>query len=256
MPVHEFRVCHNCGIDGITPPMSSYEALTRVAVLGSGTMGHGIAQVCAAAGYQTRLFDVAEPALTAARTKIEANLDKGIAKGKVTAGAKAATLANLGLSTVLAEATKDADMVIEAVPEKLDLKHKVLGEAIEHAADGAILATNTSSLSIGLDRRQAARPLARDRHPLLQPGSHHEAARGDRGAPDFGRGPRRGQGVRREDRQADDHDQGHARVRDQPPRPGDRSRGDPDGGAGRGQPGGHRQGDDPWATASRWARCG
>jgi 3-hydroxybutyryl-CoA dehydrogenase len=111
-------------------------------------MGHGIAQVCAAAGYQTRLYDVAEPAVRAAHAKIEANLDKGIARGKVTEETKAATLANLTVSTDLAVATALADMVIEAVPEKLELKHQVLGAAVEHAADGAILATNTSSLSI------------------------------------------------------------------------------------------------------------
>ena len=128
--------------------MSSPKTSERIAVLGSGTMGHGIAQVCAAAGYETRLFDVAEDAVRAGQARITANLDKGIAKGKVTAEQREATLSRLSTSTDLAEASAGVGIVIEAVPEKLELKHEVLGAAARHAADGAILATNTSSLSI------------------------------------------------------------------------------------------------------------
>ncbi len=128
--------------------MTNVHALDRIAVLGSGTMGHGIAQVCAAAGYQTRLFDVDAAAVTSARARITANLDKGIDKGKLTEADRDATLARLQTTTDLAEATTLADMVIEAVPEKLELKHEVLGKAAGAAAPNAILATNTSSLSI------------------------------------------------------------------------------------------------------------
>jgi 3-hydroxybutyryl-CoA dehydrogenase len=111
-------------------------------------MGHGIAQVCAAAGYQTRLFDVEQAAVTAGRARIAANLDKGIEKGKVSAEERDATLSRLLATTDLDEATAQADMVIEAVPEKLELKHDVMRRASEHASPSAILATNTSSLSI------------------------------------------------------------------------------------------------------------
>jgi 3-hydroxybutyryl-CoA dehydrogenase len=128
--------------------MTNVHALDRIAVLGSGTMGHGIAQVCAAAGYRTRLFDVSEAAVTAGRARIAANLDKGIEKGKVTEAERDATLARIETTTDLEVATTQADMVIEAVPEKLELKHEVLRTASKTAAERAILATNTSSLSI------------------------------------------------------------------------------------------------------------
>jgi 3-hydroxybutyryl-CoA dehydrogenase len=104
--------------------------------------------VCAAAGYRTRLFDVSEAAVTAGRARIAANLDKGIEKGKVTEAERDATLARIETTTDLEVATTQADMVIEAVPEKLELKHEVLRTASKTAAERAILATNTSSLSI------------------------------------------------------------------------------------------------------------
>ena len=124
------------------------ENLQRVAVLGAGTMGHGIAHVCAAAGYTTTLFDVSAEAVEAGLGKISANLDKGIARGKVTEEQKAQTLANLRGDADFDTAVANADLVVEAVPEKLALKHDVLTRAAKVAAPGAILGTNTSSLSI------------------------------------------------------------------------------------------------------------
>ncbi len=124
------------------------EKLQRVAVLGAGTMGHGIAHVCAAAGYATALFDVSAEAAEAGLAKIGANLDKGIARGKVTPDEKQTALTNLRGVADLEDAVDGADLVIEAVPEKLALKHEVLGRAAKGAAPGAILGTNTSSLSI------------------------------------------------------------------------------------------------------------
>ncbi len=111
-------------------------------------MGHGIAHVCAAAGYRTTLFDVSAPAVDAGLRKIEANLDKGIARGKVTDAQKIATLSCLSGDADFDSAVEGRQLVIEAVPEKLALKHEVLGRAAELAADDAILGTNTSSLSI------------------------------------------------------------------------------------------------------------
>lgn len=124
------------------------ENLQRVAVLGAGTMGHGIAHVCAAAGHTTALFDVSAEAVEAGLAKVTANLDKGIARGKVTEDQKATTLQNLRGEPDFDAAVDQADLVIEAVPEKLALKHDVLGRAAKGASDNAILGTNTSSLSI------------------------------------------------------------------------------------------------------------
>ncbi len=122
--------------------------LTTIAVIGAGTMGHGIAHVCAAAGYQARLFDVRRDLVDAGLAKISANLDAGVAKGKVTAEQRAATLANLHGEAELGPALTGVQLVIEAVPEKLELKQKLLREAAEIAGPTAILATNTSSLSV------------------------------------------------------------------------------------------------------------
>ncbi len=122
--------------------------IKTVAVLGAGTMGHGIAQVSAAAGLTTRLFDVSATQVEQGLAKIRANLDKGIARGKVSEAERDATLGNLSGASSIAAAAEGADLVIEAVPEKVELKQKVFGEAVDHVADGAILGTNTSSLSI------------------------------------------------------------------------------------------------------------
>ena len=119
-----------------------------LAVLGAGTMGHGIAQVAAMAGYETRLFDILPEALDAARDRIEANLRKGIQRGKVTPDERERVLGALSFTRYLNEAADEVDIVIEAVPEQLDLKRKILLACTEAAADHAVLATNTSSLSI------------------------------------------------------------------------------------------------------------
>ena len=122
--------------------------IRTVAVLGAGTMGHGIAHVAALAGYETRLFDVAQAAVESGLGKIRANLAKGVEKGKLAEAARDAALARLSGSSDLAQATRGADLVIEAVPEKLALKVQVLGESARHAGDRAILASNTSSLAL------------------------------------------------------------------------------------------------------------
>jgi 3-hydroxybutyryl-CoA dehydrogenase len=122
--------------------------LSTIAVIGAGTMGHGIAHVCAAAGFHAALFDVRPELVAAGLAKISANLDAGVARGKVTAEQRAATLANLRGEADLAAALTGAQLVIEAVPEKLELKQKLLREAAEIAGPAAILATNTSSLSV------------------------------------------------------------------------------------------------------------
>jgi 3-hydroxybutyryl-CoA dehydrogenase len=119
----------------------------RVAVLGAGTMGHGIAQAAAAAGYEVVLRDVEESFVEKGLRSIESNLSKGVERGKVTEEERAQTLLNIRATTRLEE-TAESDLFVEAVPEQLDLKRETL-RAVEslNPAD-FIFATNTSSLSI------------------------------------------------------------------------------------------------------------
>jgi 3-hydroxybutyryl-CoA dehydrogenase len=128
-----------------------------VAVLGAGTMGHGIAQVAALAGYRVILRDVDREALQRAVRAIEANLEKGIQRGKVTDEERGSALQRLRCTTSLAEAVR-ADLFVEAAPERMELKREILRE-VEVAADGSfVFATNTSSLSITEIARAARAP--------------------------------------------------------------------------------------------------
>lgn len=134
------------------------EEIRKVAVLGAGTMGHGIAQVAAMAGYETTLYDLDEARVSAGLEKVTANLDKGVARGKVTAEQKAETLAKLAGATDLAAAVGAADLVFEAVPEVLSLKTALAAEVTALAPDHAVFGTNTSSLSVTEIAAAAARP--------------------------------------------------------------------------------------------------
>jgi 3-hydroxybutyryl-CoA dehydrogenase len=119
-----------------------------VTVLGAGTMGLGIAHVSALAGYETHLFDVQAEALERAQGRIHGNLDKGVEKGKVAAEAVAAAKANLHLNTELAAAVQSAELVIEAVPESVQLKIETFERVAAACPAEAIFASNTSGLSI------------------------------------------------------------------------------------------------------------
>ena len=118
------------------------------AVLGAGTMGHGIGQVLAAAGIQTKIFDVDEGAVSKGLGRIEANLRKGVDRGKVSEDQMAAALACLSGTVDLAEAIAGVDVVIEAVPERIDLKCSLFSQLGEALGAEVLLATNTSSLPI------------------------------------------------------------------------------------------------------------
>ena len=126
----------------------SVERIHTFAVLGAGTMGHGIAHVAALAGGEVRLYDVAQDAADAGRGKIVASLDKGVALGKVEAAARDAAVARIRATCDLADACAGADLVIEAVPEKLDLKRDLFAAVDRAAPAGALFATNTSSLPV------------------------------------------------------------------------------------------------------------
>jgi 3-hydroxybutyryl-CoA dehydrogenase len=123
-------------------------AVDQITVLGAGTMGHGIAHVAAQAGYRTILFDIDDSAVERGMSKIRANLDKGVEKGKVAPEERDRTLANLSVSTDLEPATAAADIVIEAVPERADIKQELFRTIDRVTADTCIYASNTSSLSI------------------------------------------------------------------------------------------------------------
>ena len=122
--------------------------LEKAVVLGSGTMGHGIAQVLAMAGCQVVLCDLMDDLVARGLDKVRANLEKGVARGKVDAGLCQASLARLTGSVDAAAAMSDAHLVVEAVPEDLELKRRVLTGMGQAAPADAILATNTSSLPL------------------------------------------------------------------------------------------------------------
>ena len=122
--------------------------ISRIAVLGAGTMGNGIAQVCAMAGFSVALFDPVPGAVARALGTIRGNLDKGVERGKVDAATRDAALESLREAASLEDAAREADLVIEAVPERMELKTQIFRETDAHAPPAAILATNTSSLSI------------------------------------------------------------------------------------------------------------
>ena len=131
--------------------------LKRATIIGGGTMGHGIAQVSAMAGIHTTLVDLNQDVLNAAQAKVTANLDKGVARGKVTEEAKASALANLAFST-RNDSLAESDLFVEAVPENMDLKKTLFKQADEQCPQGAILATNTSSLSVSEIASATSRP--------------------------------------------------------------------------------------------------
>ncbi|MHC4407966.1 MAG: 3-hydroxyacyl-CoA dehydrogenase family protein [Planctomycetota bacterium] len=123
-------------------------SIERVAVLGAGTMGAGIAQGCAQVGCDVALYDVADEFVAKGRAGIEKFLDKGVERGKVEPADRDAALARLRTTSDFASAVGNADLVIEAAPEKIELKRKIFGDLVEQAPKGALLATNTSSLPI------------------------------------------------------------------------------------------------------------
>jgi 3-hydroxybutyryl-CoA dehydrogenase len=122
--------------------------IRRVTVLGAGTMGHGIAHAAISAGYDTRLFDVSVPSLEKGRASIQSILAKGVELGKVGAADADAILSRLRTSPSLEDALADSDFVIEAAPERMDVKLQLFAEIQKLAPLDAVIASNTSALSI------------------------------------------------------------------------------------------------------------
>jgi len=122
--------------------------MKTVTVIGSGTMGNGIAHVFAQSGYTVNLVDINEAALQKALATIGKNLDRQVQKGSITEAVKASTLANINTSTNLQASASEADLVVEAASENVDIKLKIFKQLDEVCPAHTILASNTSSISI------------------------------------------------------------------------------------------------------------
>ncbi len=122
--------------------------MKNIAVIGSGTMGNGIAHAFAQFGYKVSLIDISEDALKKAVATIDKNLSRQVEKGTLSADAKTMALAHISTTTFLKEGVKDAELVVEAATENLDLKLKIFREIDENTRPETILASNTSSISI------------------------------------------------------------------------------------------------------------
>jgi 3-hydroxybutyryl-CoA dehydrogenase len=122
--------------------------IDRIAVLGAGTMGHGIAHAAMSAGYETRLFDVTESVLERGRAAIAAIVAKGVELGRASAADGEAMLSRLSTAIDLVPVLAEADFIIEAVPEQIDLKLRLFGDIERLAPSHAIVTSNTSALSI------------------------------------------------------------------------------------------------------------
>ena len=122
--------------------------MKNISVIGAGTMGNGIAHVFAQNGYQVNLIDVSQNALDKAILTVSKNLDRMVKKEKITEENKNLTLKNLTTLTDLPKGVADADLVIEAATENFDIKSTIFKQMDQHSPKEAILATNTSSISI------------------------------------------------------------------------------------------------------------
>jgi enoyl-CoA hydratase/3-hydroxyacyl-CoA dehydrogenase len=124
------------------------DQIKKIAVLGAGVMGHGIAQVASTAGYKVTVRDVAQEYLDNGLKGIESSLNRLVDRGRLSKEQMEDILDRITFTTQLEEAVKDAQIIIEAIPEKMELKNIVWKEVDQYAPKDAILATNTSSLSI------------------------------------------------------------------------------------------------------------
>ncbi len=122
--------------------------MKNIAVIGSGTMGNGIAHTFAQFGYNVALIDISQPALDKAMATIAKNLDRIVAKGTITEADKANTLKNITTFTVMADGVKSADLVVEAATENVEIKLNIFRELDKICPANTILASNTSSISI------------------------------------------------------------------------------------------------------------
>jgi len=163
--------------------------IERVAVLGGGLMGSGIAEVSAAHGFPVAVREIDDEALAGARSRVDVSLQRAVRAGKLDDDGAAAILERIQFTTDLQDLA-DADLVIEAVPENVELKTQVLRAVADVISDETLIASNTSSIPIA----QLAAPIQdqpRARPALLLPGSRDGLGRGRRCARHQRRGSRR-----------------------------------------------------------------
>ncbi len=122
--------------------------ITKIAIVGAGTMGNGISHVFAQHGFQVNLIDLSQPQLDKAIAVITKNLDRQISKNAISEETKIQTLKNITTLTSIGSGVQDADLVVEAATENIDLKLKIFKQIDEAAPANCIMATNTSSISI------------------------------------------------------------------------------------------------------------
>jgi enoyl-CoA hydratase/3-hydroxyacyl-CoA dehydrogenase len=134
------------------------EKLKKVAIVGSGAMGHGIAELLAMTGYEVVMIDISDELLQKGKEKIKWSLDKFVEKKRIRKEDADAALARISTTTSYEQAGKDIDLAIEAVPENMDLKRKVFSTLDSAAPPNAILASNTSTLSITEMGKATKRP--------------------------------------------------------------------------------------------------
>jgi 3-hydroxybutyryl-CoA dehydrogenase len=132
--------------------------MKNIAVIGSGTMGNGIAHVFAQFGYKVSLIDISQASLDKGMATISKNLDRQVSKEAITEAHKQATLANLTTFTSIEEGVKNVDLVVEAATENVDLKLKIFADLDKFTAQNVILASNTSSISITKIAAVTSRP--------------------------------------------------------------------------------------------------
>ena len=130
----------------------------KISVIGAGQMGNGIAHVFAQGGHDVVLIDIAQANLDKALATIGKNMGRQVEKGKLTEAEQQAALARISTNTVTAEGVKNAELVVEAATENVDLKLKIFKDIDAHAPQGCILATNTSSISITKIAAVTSRP--------------------------------------------------------------------------------------------------
>jgi len=132
--------------------------MKNISVIGAGTMGNGIAHVFAMHGFAVQLIDISQPSLDKAMTTIAKNLDRMVSKERIALSDKDETLTRITTTTDMVAGLQDADLVVEAATENVDLKLKIFAQMDELAPKEAILATNTSSISITKIAAATARP--------------------------------------------------------------------------------------------------
>ena len=132
--------------------------MKNISVIGAGTMGNGIAHVFAQNGHSVTLIDIDPGRLEKALATIGKNLDRMVAKEKISEADKNAALANISTSTEVAKGVSNADLIVEAATENVDLKNKIFIEMDNNAPADCILATNTSSISITSIAANTGRP--------------------------------------------------------------------------------------------------